>query len=112
DEQLDLELAFEVPDLLAQGRLGSAQPARRMPEVKLFGNRDKIPKMTELHDTFLIAGASRPERYKGLDRAMPMKHAGKSEHEVSRIEALAAVPPVHILQLTEGRKHEEKGSRL
>jgi len=36
-------------NLLAQGRLGGVQSARRMPEMKLFGDGDEISKMTKLH---------------------------------------------------------------
>jgi hypothetical protein len=48
-EEFHLELALEVSNLLAQGRLGGVQPAGRMAEVKLFRDRDEISKMAELH---------------------------------------------------------------
>jgi hypothetical protein len=35
--------------LLAQGRLGDVQPARRVPEMKFFRDGDEISKMAKLH---------------------------------------------------------------
>src|SRR5512143_1119366 len=35
-KEIDLELALEISNLLAQGRLGGVEPARRMSEMKLF----------------------------------------------------------------------------
>jgi chaperonin GroEL len=48
-EEIHLELALQVLNLLAQGRLGGVQSARSMPEMKLFGDGDEISKMTKLH---------------------------------------------------------------
>jgi hypothetical protein len=49
EKEIHLELAFEVSNLLAQGRLGGVQPARRMSEMELFRDRDEISKMAKLH---------------------------------------------------------------
>src|SRR5512143_532323 len=40
-KEIDLELALEISNLLAQGRLGGVEPARRMAEMKLFRDRDE-----------------------------------------------------------------------
>jgi hypothetical protein len=41
-KQIHLELGLEVLNLLAQGRLGSVQPAGRVSEMKLFRDRDEV----------------------------------------------------------------------
>src|SRR5690606_28683841 len=48
-EQRDAELVLEVADLLAQRRLGSAQPRGGTREAQLFRDRHEITEMPELH---------------------------------------------------------------
>jgi hypothetical protein len=51
-EECRADLALEVADLAAQRRLRDVQPLRRAPEVQLLGDRDEIPEMTQLHETW------------------------------------------------------------
>ncbi|BDM74449.1 hypothetical protein HEK616_79360 (plasmid) [Streptomyces nigrescens] len=48
-EQLQAELAFQPPDLLADGGLDDVQPFGGPPEVQLLGNRQKVPDLSQLH---------------------------------------------------------------
>jgi hypothetical protein len=47
--EIHLELALQVLNLLAQGRLRNVQPDRRTSEMKFLGYRHEIPKMAKLH---------------------------------------------------------------
>jgi hypothetical protein len=49
EKKVHLELTLEVPDLLAERRLGSVHAEGRPSEVKFLGNRDEVPKVAELH---------------------------------------------------------------
>ena len=40
---------LELPDLLAEGRLGDVQPARGPAEVQFLGDRDEVAQVPELH---------------------------------------------------------------
>src|SRR5437868_6269910 len=44
-----LQLLFESPDLLAQGRLGDMELRSRPPEMQLFGDRQEVAEVAELH---------------------------------------------------------------
>src|SRR5206468_9470124 len=44
-----LQLLFESPDLLAQGRLGDMELRRRPPEMQLFGDREEVAEVAQLH---------------------------------------------------------------
>src|SRR5438034_197194 len=48
-QQLYFEVLFERSDLLAERRLGDLQPRRRAAEVELFGHRNEVPTVTEVH---------------------------------------------------------------
>ena len=50
-QQIDFELGFEIPNLLAQGRLGGVQAVRGAAEVEIFRDRDEVAKVPQLHDT-------------------------------------------------------------
>ena len=41
-QQACADLFLELPDLLAQGRLGDPQPLGRAPEVELLGDRQEV----------------------------------------------------------------------
>jgi len=45
-EKADLQLLFEAPDLLAEGRLRNVQPVRGAAEVQLVGKDDEVAEMT------------------------------------------------------------------
>ncbi len=49
DEQLDTDGALELLDLLRQTRLGDAESLRRSAEMKLLGDGDEVPELTELY---------------------------------------------------------------
>ena len=53
-QKTDFELALEILNLLAQGRLRNVQPDRRASEVKFLCHRNEIPKMAKLHPALLI----------------------------------------------------------
>src|SRR6185436_19997079 len=48
-EQWTADLALQVEDLTAQGRLRDPQSLGRAPEVQLLGHRDEIAEMPKLH---------------------------------------------------------------
>ena len=49
------KVAFQLQDLLTEGRLCHADPCGRAAEMKLFGNRDEQPKLTYVdHDGFRL----------------------------------------------------------
>jgi hypothetical protein len=48
-EQVNSELALEVLDLFAEGRLRYVQPIRRMGKIQLLGRGDKVFKMSNFH---------------------------------------------------------------
>ena len=48
-EERDANRRFELPDLLAERRLGGVQPGRGAREVQLVGHRDEVPEMPEFH---------------------------------------------------------------
>jgi hypothetical protein len=48
-EQPYAEVTFERLDLLGQGGTGDQQPLGGAAEVELFGDRDEVPQLTELH---------------------------------------------------------------
>jgi hypothetical protein len=43
------ELALEPSDLSADPRLGDRHTARRARELPLFGHRDEVPELPEIH---------------------------------------------------------------
>ena len=47
-QQVDLELFFEVSDLLTQGRLRGVQTVRGAAEMELFRDPDEVSKMAKL----------------------------------------------------------------
>ncbi len=48
-EQLQAELAFQPPDLLADRRLDDVQPLGGPAEVEFLGDRHEVPNLTQLH---------------------------------------------------------------
>jgi len=44
----DVEPCLELTDLLAERRLGDAEPLRGATEVKLLGNRHEVPQVPQL----------------------------------------------------------------
>jgi hypothetical protein len=48
-QELDTDGALELQDLLRETRLGDMEAFRRSPEVKLFGDRDEVPELTEIY---------------------------------------------------------------
>ena len=48
-EELDPELVFELPDLMAERRLTQIQPLGGAAEVQRLGQRDDVAKVTQLH---------------------------------------------------------------
>ena len=48
-QEVDFELGFEIPDLLAQGRLRGVQAVRGAAEMELFRDRDEVTKVPQLH---------------------------------------------------------------
>lgn len=48
-QQVHLELGFEIPNLLAEGRLGGVQAVRRAAEMELLRDRDEVAKVPQLH---------------------------------------------------------------
>jgi len=48
-EELDPELFFELPDLMAERRLTQIQPFGGPAEVQRLGQHDDVAKMTQLH---------------------------------------------------------------
>ena len=53
-QQIDLELGFEIPNLLAQGRLGGVQAVRRAAEMEFFRDRHEVAKVPQLQGGFLF----------------------------------------------------------
>src|SRR5713226_6384351 len=75
-KEFHLELALQVLNLLTQGGLRGVQPARRMPEMEFFCDRDEITKMAKLHAGLpFIAGQSQFYRNKRLDARSENAHA-------------------------------------
>src|ERR1700693_1456552 len=75
-KEIHLELALEVLNLLAQRRLGGVQPTRRMSEMELFRDRDKVSKVAKLHGRLsFIPSTSQPERNKRLEAFCRMSYA-------------------------------------
>jgi hypothetical protein len=48
-EQSDADLLLQLPDLLAEGRLGNIQSSGRPAEMKLLGNGDEIMEVPKFH---------------------------------------------------------------
>lgn len=48
-EQLHAEVPLQSQDVLAQGRLGDEELRGRATEMKVLGDGDEVPKLTELH---------------------------------------------------------------
>src|ERR1051325_1485482 len=48
-EELQVELAFQRADLLAKGRLLDAEAFGRPSHMPLLGDRDEIPKVSQIH---------------------------------------------------------------
>ena len=44
-QEVHLELGLEIPNLLAQGRLGGVEAVRGAAEMEVFGDRDEVPKV-------------------------------------------------------------------
>jgi hypothetical protein len=44
-QQIDFELGFEIPNLLAQGRLRDVQAVRGVAEMEIFRDRDEVAKV-------------------------------------------------------------------
>ena len=53
-QQIDFELRFEIPNLLAQGRLGGVKAVRRAAEMEFFRDRDEVAKVPQLHGAVLF----------------------------------------------------------
>ena len=67
-QKIDLELGLEIPDLLAQGRLGGVETVRGAAEVEVLGDRDEVAKVPQLHEAVpFIAPRCRFRRNKRLD---------------------------------------------
>ncbi len=52
-QQWDTDVRFQLLDLLAERRLRGVQPLRRASKVQLFGDRDEVPQMAQLHGASL-----------------------------------------------------------
>ena len=48
-KQLDPQLVFELPDLMAQRRLAQIQPLGGAAEVQRLGQRDDVAKVAQFH---------------------------------------------------------------
>jgi hypothetical protein len=48
-QQLRPDVFFQLPDLLAQGRLRSPEARRRTREIELFGNGHEAAQVTQFH---------------------------------------------------------------
>jgi hypothetical protein len=48
-EQLNSDIFFQPVNLRTEGRLGQMEKFGCTPEIELFGNSDKVPRVTEFH---------------------------------------------------------------
>ena len=63
-QQVHFELGFEIPNLLAQGRLGGVQAVRRAAEMELFRDRHEVAKVPQLQGGFLFIRSDVSKRSK------------------------------------------------